>query len=324
MPLTNDPSVTPVAESWDTYWRGTRDGAAYASEGANHPEFPAFWHRVLQTAGSAHKDTRMVDIACGNGAVEGCVYAAFQGALPELYCLDISEAAVGAAVRRFSGTRGIVADARAIPLRSREFMLVTSQFGIEYAGPGALPEAARLVAPGGRLALLMHYREGSIFRECSASLDAVETLLRAEFIPLALRMFEAAFAASGSPGRGAYEAAARRLLPGYRALEAVMQKHGQHVAADTALRLYNDVARIQRDMRAYDAKEVLDWLRRMEGELQAYAGRMASMCAAAIDRNAFDAACGELAGMGFELNRAEPLQVPGAPPLAWALVAERC
>jgi hypothetical protein len=62
----------------------------------------------------------------------------------------------------------------------------------------------------------------------------------------------------------------------------------------------------------------------MEGELQAFSGRMASMCDAAIDNDTFDHLCDGLREKGFTIARAEALAEPGQQlPLAWALIAIR-
>ena len=103
-----------------------------------------------------------------------------------------------------------------------------------------------------------------------------------------------------------------------------MKQHGTEVADGTIVRLYKDVRTIHNRMANYESTEVLDWLRRMQDEVQAYAGRMASMCESAIDAGAFGQLCDKLRGQNFELLRSEPLAVPGRDlPLAWALVAAK-
>lgn len=319
----NDPPKTPAAAGWDRYWRGTPDRTAYSSGGASHPAIRAFWVRWFQEERHSRGASRMVDVASGNGAVVEAARAAFSGVLPELICLDISAAAVAAVARCYPGVHGIVADARAIPLRSGDFALVTSQFGVEYAGPEAFAEAARLTAPGGELALLLHIRGGAIYQECAASLGAIQALQRAEFIPLALGMFEAGFAACRGADDTPYRAAVLRLAPARQALESILATYGRRVAGDSLLRFGVDVARMQARLRHYDPSEVLGWLSGMDAEFRAYAGRMNSMCASAIDRQTFDDFCGALRQQGYRIRRADALGTPDQSPLAWALVAER-
>ena len=314
----------PVADSWDVYWRGTSKAGAYASGGADHPVILEFWRALFAAAKECRDAPRILDIASGNGSVVSCAEASFIHPPAEITGVDVSASAVRNLESRFPGVHGLVADARSIPLQSSGFDIVTSQFGVEYAGLEAVDEAARLVAPGGRLALLMHHRSGGVHAECAAALDAIRKLQDARFITHSISTFEAGFAALRGADRGAYDAAARRLAGAFRVLEQIMQRHGQHVAGDTVLRLYNDVDRMHRQIRHYDPGDVLGWLRQMDAELQAYATRMASMCDCAIDVPTFERLCGRLQDLTFTIERAEPLAIPHTElPIAWALVAHR-
>jgi len=303
--VTNDSRTTDPPEGWDRYWRDTRDGAAYSSQGADHPLLASFWTQVFASH-RGQAPPRILDIACGNGSLEQTFLAGCAPPDAGFLSFDISAAAVGTLVRRFPAVSGFVANARAVPLPSAAFSLVVSQFGIEYAGDAAVAEALRLVARGGTLALLLHTREGSIFRDCAANLDAVESLRRAELAARAVEAFGSA-----------------RLAPALRALEAILQKHGPHIAGGAVIRYYNDVARLLRETAPGSSGAAVDWLRRMDVEFAAYAQRMASMCAAALSRDAFSALCREVGRAGLHVDRAEALAPPASPPLAWVVVAVR-
>jgi SAM-dependent methyltransferase len=228
-------------------------------------------------------------------------------------------------VQRHPEAECLVADARALPLASGFFDVVTSQFGIEYAGPEALGEAARMVAGGGLLALLVHCREGLIHRRCRASRDAIAAMQRAEFLSRSRDMFEAAFAALADDGaRERYREAGRVLAPAIREVEGILVRYGREVADETIVRVYRDVRDIHARLAHHDAAEVLDWLRRMDEEIAAYHGRMASMCRAAIDEDAFARWCGQCEEQGFAIIRREALRDgDGDTPIAWVLVGRR-
>lgn len=309
-----------TARGWDTYWRGTGDIGAWTAGGAGHPAIRAFWSELFQAASTDPART-MVDIASGNGAVVECALNVCASAPPDIICVDISAAAIANIRRRFPGVQGLVCDARSIPLQARAFDLVTSQFGVEYAGLEAIDEAARLLAPGGRLALLIHHRAGSIHRECTASLDAISRVQESRFVPLADEMFRAGFAAVRGADRVPYEAAASRLAPAVAELERIIEHHGEHVAGDTVARLYTVVGRIHEKLPSFDPGEVLDWLARMETELDDYAARMAAMTASAVDQPAFERLAAGLRER-LTLERSGPLLAPGDDlPLAWILQA---
>jgi len=267
---------------------------------------------------------RIIEIASGDGDVVETAFKVLGGEQTDVTCLDISMPAIEILRRRFTAVNGLVADALHIPLVSSSFDVVCSQFGIEYAGVAAFSEAGRLVAPGGHMALLIHHRSGAIHRECSASVDAVARLNASEFIPRSITMFEAGFATGQGADRRPYDLAAQDLLPAYRELERIMQNHGAHVAGDTLLRLYNDVDRIHQHMERYDPAEIIRWLERLDGELDAYAGIMNAMRDSALAESQFLAVSNTLKHAGLNLQQALPLSCDDLElPLAWALIAYR-
>lgn len=314
---------TDIAESWSAYWRGARGAQAWSSGGSAHPAVLAFWQELFEFARDLNRAPRLLDIASGSGAVVDAAAGAFEAGSAAITCVDISPAALSIVSQRHPEADCLVADARALPLASGSFDVVTSQFGIEYAGADALGEAARMVAGGGLLALLVHCREGMIHRRCRASRDAIAAMQRAEFLSKSRDMFDAAFAALGDEGaRDRYREAGRALAPAIRDVEGILVRYGREVADGTILRVYRDVRDIHARLAHHDAGEVLGWLRRMEEEIAAYHGRMASMCRAAIDEAAFARWCGQCEEGGFAIIRSEALREGGDDtPIAWVLVA---
>ena len=319
-----DSERLPVIESWDSYWQGAQTSGAYTGGGSSHPLVTSFWTHFFVVGKDRNSTPRIIDIASGNGAVVDCANTAFEGQLPEFTCLDVSASAIRILEERFPGVQGIVADAASIPLDSASFDIVTSQFGVEYAGLEAVNEVTRLLAPGGELALLLHHRDGVIYEQCSASLDATRQMQTAGFIPKCIRMFETGFAALQGGDRAAYNAAGKQFAPAIKAMEAILAQHGADVADGTILRLYRDVRTIHGRMPHYEPGEVTGWLEKLNEETEAYAGRMASMLDVAIDDARFRQVCTELNEQGIEVLRAEPLaSADDKPPLAWVLVAKK-
>lgn len=324
MKIETKSTAPDVPQSWETYWHGTAEFGAYGAGGAGHPAIHAFWEQFFRSVSSSRNAATLLDIASGNGAVVECARDIFGDDALAISCVDVSAAAIANIHNRFPGVRGLVCDARAIPLEAATFDVVVSQFGVEYAGPRATGEAARLLAPGGHLALLLHHRAGAIHRECMDGLEALSRLQESRFIPLAIEMFQAGFAAIRGADRGPYDAAAARLAPAVEALEAIIARHGPQVAGDTIARLYRDVGRIHGKLQHYVPEEVLGWLHRMEQELVAYTGRLSSMLDSALDQESFQQLCTDVQNCGCMLKHTGPLTVPGAGlPLAWALVASR-
>ena len=313
-----------TTRGWDTYWKGARDAEAFTAGGVGHPGFASFWDGVLLDFLDSHADAKILDIASGSGAILDRLGNLSEQSLRNVTCVDISAAAVAGLTDRYPDIRAIVADANSIPLKDGEFDLVTSQFGIEYAGRTAVDEALRLLAADGTLILLLHIESGGIYRECAEALDAVSRMDASGFIDRALRFFDAGFAAVRGGDRLPYERAGAELNPSIRNVESILSDFGQHVAGGTIFNLYSHVQQIHGRIQYYDPEDVLGWLRTMRDELSQYAARMQSMCKAALDKKEFALLCENFESHGLNIAQAGPLTFDGSNlPMAWVLNATR-
>jgi ubiquinone/menaquinone biosynthesis C-methylase UbiE len=313
-----------VAQSWDAYWRGTGELGAFSSGGVSHPGILAFWDNFFESVKQDYVNPTLLDIASGNGAVIERAFAIFESQALEVSCVDISESAIGNIQSRFPAVHGTVADARSLSFDPGSFDLVSSQFGVEYAGLDAIDEAVRMLAPGGQMALLLHNQVGVIYQECKANLDAISKLQESGFVPLATELFRAGFEAVRGADRAPYDDAGSKLAPAIQTVEDIMKDYGQGIADDTIVRLYSDVSEIHSSIQQYEPGEVLGWLDNMDRELKTYTGRMSSMCEAAIDEPSFEKLCNGLSRHNCEVELAGPLTGPGNDiPLAWALTAKK-
>jgi SAM-dependent methyltransferase len=319
---TNSPNSHP--ESWDKYWHGTGTTGAFSAGGVSHPAVQVFWGDFFQSVAKRYSPPRIVDIATGNGAVLQTALQVLGDESLAMTCVDISDAAIENAKQRFPTVTGIVSDATSIPLDDGSFDIVTSQFGVEYAGTDALTEAARLVAPGGALGFLMHIENGSVHKECQDSLAAIDALRETNFVALAIELFRNGFAAVKGADRTPYDAAGSQFAPAVAAAEKIMNDFGTDVAGGTIARLYEDVAQIHSRMPNYDPEEVLGWLGGMDAELLAYAKRMSSMISTVTSRTGIELVCKQLKHAGLKIGMANELLFADEElPLAWALIATR-
>lgn len=318
----SDSSQTPA--SWNTYWHGAGDAAAYSKGGVSHPAVTEFWTSVFDTLAGGNLDVKLLDLAAGTGALTALAMEMLRERNPAITCVDLSAAAIAQIHDRWPDVNGLVADAADLPFDDAGFDVVVSQYGVEYAGMDAVLRAPRLVADGGTFAALMHATGSSIDAECRASETAIKRLRESEFVPLALDFFDAGFAAIRGGDRKRYDDAGRRLAPAVQAAEEIMAEFGAGVAGDTIARLYNDVGTVHDRIQHYDPNEVHAWLVRLDDELDAYATRMSSMREAALDENGFSEVCGELRERGFELQtNAALLPRDDTRSLGWALIATR-
>lgn len=315
------PDLSDTIDAWHTYWQGTEDAAAFASGGVSDPVTRQFW---LDFFGTVTDDVQVVDFASGSGAVLKAASEIFTDRLPSFCCIDTSPAAVEMLQARYPGVQGVVADARDTSLDSAGFDIATSQFGVEYAGLDAVDEMLRLLRERGQLALLLHHRDGGIFRECSDGLTALEMLREANFVALSMDMFDKGYALLRGGPKEPYNAATREVLKALGDLEKIIGRFGKRVAGNTIRHLFNTVVGIQERIQFHDPDKVRAWLEGVDSELDAYAGRLASQRQAALSPEDFLGLCNKVEATGFTLQKNEALYVPGSElPIAWSLVASR-
>ena len=313
-----------VAE-WDKFWQESSAEASFIGATGTHSVFTQYWMEFFSALEPISGKSLCIDIASGSGIVIQCAQTQFGDRMPLYSGLDISAAAINRLATRFPNVTGIVADAASIPLDSYSFELVTSNFGVEYAGLEGILEAARIVGVGGHLALVLHCRPGTIYDECSTSLQVIDRLRQVRLFPLARAMFKAGFAASRGAEYRSYERATRKFRPAYRLLEQSMLKHGEGVASGLVFRLRNDIEQINQGLQDYDSGDVLVWLDRLSDELLSYRSRMKSMTNVAITRKTLEQIGQGLSESGFSITDITPLydQADIKTQLAWSLQARR-
>ncbi|WP_078084681.1 class I SAM-dependent methyltransferase [Microbulbifer mangrovi] len=317
-----------TASSWQSYWQQAKDKNVCELGGTDHPAIEQFWHRFFRDARVGAKNAsgcpRIIDIASGSGAVFGHLYSVVDEARCYPVCVDLSPDAVNAVVARWPAVSGIVADGAALPLAEHSAEIVTSQFGVEYAGIEAVRALLDIVGPGGRAGLLLHHRDGAIYRECADNYAALREVRENGFVEGAIEMFPHAFDVLEGGARAAYEETSRNLIPAFRDMERIMAQYGRHVAGGVIRQLYMDVNHIHSNLPRFNREEVVGWLQQTVTELDRYMERMNSMCRAALSAQSFETLTVDLANSGFDLLEAEALEGAGqAYPLAWSLVAEK-
>lgn len=307
------------AQDWSAYWRGRGSGRgggaggeAFAGEGVEqHPALSAYWDAVFA---NARADAAVLDLACGAGSVLKRAHAAGLGALTGA---DISEDALALLVAAIPRAAAIVCPADAVLAPDASFDIVTSQFGFEYARPGAADEIARLTAPGGRVQALVHHAGGAIEQEVTQNAAAANAVVETRFAETARDLIAAEFAAKRgldpSSARAAFAEPARALGEIAKAAPSGLAGH-----------LYGGFKQLYERRAAYDEADIVRWIDGMTAELNAYEGRMATMRAAAKTPAQMDAICQIFGTHGLVDARYEAFTVPGdEAPLAWSLTARR-
>ncbi len=311
-------------KEWDQFWQISSADASYLGATGTHELFVDYWSGFFGSLVHLTPESRCIDVASGTGIVIRCAYDHFQDRVPQFTALDISSAAIDQLTTQFPRVKGVVADVADIPLEPASFEVVTSQFGAEYGGVEGITEAAKLVAPDGHLALVLHCRPGAIHDECFTSLKVIDQMQSARLFPLARTMFNAGFkAAQGGDSRN-YERAVRKFRPSLRVLERALKKYGPGVASGFIARLKHDLEQISGRLQNYDPDEVTAWLSRLNSELLAYRGRMKSMTGSAMSRAQLERVCEALSQAGFSITESTALNSSDdSKQLAWSVQARR-
>lgn len=319
-----------AASDWDAYWRNARSAAAHKDGGPQDEVLERFWLGLFeQILPTFPAQPTVLDIACGNGAVVRFALKALHQIGNDIdrtiVGLDESPAALEEMHSRHPAVYTIAAHGSLLPFQDAVFNVVTSQFGLEYAGAGAIAEAARVVGSGGILAAVMHQRDGAIYQECAANLDAIDGFRRSNLLPCFEELFRAAQAVQ--QGRGArelFQVADQQFAVAVAAAEAVLRRRGKGVADGMLFRLYTEIGHMYRRFRNYEPDEVFTWIDRMAMELDTFSGRMASMLDAALGQQELDQVLVQLTQQNFSIRLHDTLNMGvSLVPAAWVFVAQK-
>ena len=304
--------MTEKQDAWARYWQSeSPEGEVFVNpDGEKHPALGEFWTGELGAIGAGQ---RLVDIATGAGSVLSAL-PADTGA--HILACDLSEAALERLRERFPHVETAACDATATPYADASMDWVVSQFGLEYAGADAFPEAARLLAPGGRFIALCHYRDGLIDRSHQRQLQAAKTLIKCNFIEKATELAAAAF----TDDRGRFDLAADRFIPAERQLADEVKKQAVGVHAH----LYGGFRTLYQQRRQYNLNDITGWLDAMAQEVDSGITRLGAITAVALDAAAITNIGERMAQAGLVWHTPEPFFGSDEElPVAWTLRATR-
>lgn len=112
------------------------------------------WGPVLCDAAGVRRDQRVLDVACGTGALTRAL-AECVGPSGQVRGLDASPEMLAVAARKNLQVEWVLGRAEALPFVDGSFDAVASQFGLMFfqEPAAALREMVRVLRPGGRLAV---------------------------------------------------------------------------------------------------------------------------------------------------------------------------
>lgn len=303
------------AQNWSNYWQGRaaqESGAALVGVGIeNDAEIAEFWDQKLK---GLDRSTRVLDLACGAGSV---LRRAEMSGFTNLTGADISQGAITALKDACPSAKGVVSPADRTPFDDEAFELVVSQFGFEYAGVQSVgPEIARILAPQGRFIALAHKSASVIEQEVMGKRNEAQSILDTGFIVAAKQLFQVEMT-------GGDDTAFKTALDAFRPAQDGLMQIARQVEG-LAAHLYQGTQDLYSRRQAYALEDVIGWLDGMEGEVQAYLGRMESMIEAALTEREAIAFLDQLRALGLNTHPPEVFTLgPDNETVAWILSAER-
>lgn len=313
------------AGAWDAYWQQATE-AGFRDKEAEHAEIEQFWHQFFSGQFRQRPPTVMLELACGKGAVSEIANqcldksAISQNLEIRHYCLDYSLAAVKTTTETLNLQGGLVADGAALPIKAASADLIFSQFGIEYAGDQALINAAEVLTPQGRMAAVIHHRDGLIYQHASASSDALQQVIQSGVFELARNAFVTGFnMLKGHGNHGDFEKADKALSIPVKKMTTLLRQQGPGIADGIILQFYRDLGDMFNRMQAFESSDIINWLNNMEVEFCSHLQRMQSMLDAAYDKDGIAQQCQQLEALGLKIEKCEEVANPQGI-LGWQLV----
>lgn len=316
-------------QSWSDYWR---TGALHSLPGSFQGNYSgaigAFWERAFS---SLTGDDRVIDIGTGNGALPALMLRNLAPSdLPGIDAVDlagIAPAWMDACPAELKSSIRFHPDtaAEALPFPDHGFDLAVSQYGLEYTRLArSLPELARVLKRGGRLALVLHHassRLAQVAREEAALIDwllSTDGLFdtAAEIAPYLARVGQ------GHAAALAGDADADRARARFNAaMRAVAAKAARSPVPDVLLEARDYVAgHADRVLRSGSADVDGPGLASYADALRAAAFRHRELYECALDDDALARLVGALTGLGFGSIQTDTLRHESFL-LGWSLIA---
>lgn len=161
----------PHARHWSAYWASGFLTSLPEDFSANYDgEIAAFWERQFQLVPAAG---RVLDVCTGNGAIAllAAQFAEGRDQAMHISAVDAAHIDTRALLRQHPQQAALLrkveflggSPVEQLPFSSACFDLITSQYGVEYCRfPEAAEQLARVLKPGGRLAMISHASDSDI------------------------------------------------------------------------------------------------------------------------------------------------------------------
>ena len=292
---------------WDRYWQCDRIASCFDGAGAsNYADAIAEGWRGFFA--DLPEQSRILDLCTGNGAI--ALIAAEVSRTRDkgfsITAVDQADIDPPAYVTRHSEDIAAICfvgrtEVEALPFPDASFDAVISQYGLEYADMDrAVPEAVRVLAPGGRARFVVHAAEGIVADNARTVIAEADLLLKdIDLIGNARRCFEAVARVDRGDSSDAAREQAKSAVAAFR---SALQRTGRQISAAADPMMFHNSGGVlldafqARGRVGYDA--VFEKVDRVESEILAHRGRLQALVDAALDQEGADALAATLRGAG--------------------------
>lgn len=287
-------------ETWSRYWASGQTHSCFA---AGKPFDSGFvWTPFLDALAPG---ARVLDLACGAGALTRLAVA-------HPHRFEVTGADYAAALAPIEGARTVAGAAlEALPFEAGTFDAAISQFGLEYADTkAALCEAARVLAPGGRLAVLAHARDGEAVAAARVRIERAASLIAPDGLAAQVRALGEARA------RGEGEA---------QALERVRHLFAQETARpldETTHWALSFLAEILNKKDRFPPPYLIENARTVIDEVSGHSARLTLMTQAALNDSGANEFVAAARDAGLSTAGPELVRDSGGRPVGWWIEGE--
>lgn len=330
----HEPDNAHRQAAWSRYWKqGVLHSLPGSFSGNYAGRIEQFWLDNFTALGGGR---RMLDIATGNGPIPqlACSHCAGRTAgMPRIDAIDLAQVAPAWVSSQPAACRQALhfhsgVSAEELPFDDASFDLVTSQYGIEYCDDArTAPEVARVLAPGGRVALLLHHVDSRLAQVAREELRLADWLLQpAGFMDDLETIAPWIRQATTADGRAALQGNAGA----HRAREAF--NHGMRsLAAEAAASPFPDLleeassfsAQALASLKDRPTQDVLALVRSYRDNLADARLRYAELCGCAMDADRLEAFAGRLRANGLADIAHAPIHHDNGLLMGWTLTARK-
>ena len=317
--MTDHSYESTAPEDWERFWAG--NGATQDLAAIQLPALDSLWATLLAGLNFEGSDLIAVELASGSGSVSKYL---MKHSLLEGSTKVALDASLSALMQTQFDERRVAGNLDRLPFADRSIQLLTSQFGVEYAGLASIESAIDCVAPYGYFVFVIHIKDGAISAECGSNLIAIEQFLETGFIDAAKTLLDSLW---GNAPEVEQLDNIDRFKRAVRATEATLLQLPDGQGRDTSLQTYNAIADMVEEPRSFDPSVAGKWFLEAESELLSYCSRMRQMRSVALSRQGFSSLVDKAIAKGFHISEQGVLknerQLEHKAELAFYLVGQR-